>query len=139
MTVNDAKIELFKYFSNNELLNLDEDFSKVILVSLEPEIDKEIVAAGLKEFESQGLIVSLNVKTQEGVPPRVWVLVKPLIQYSQTIELKYQTLAAISEIINGFCDIAGDDHNKVDPLNVTEHDIQNLVVLYHTKNQQVDE
>ena len=124
MTVNDAQIALFTYFSENEIFDIDLHFNQVILVSLDPPIDKEIVVLALKQYEEQGLVSKLPLEGK-----RVWVLTKPLSQYSQTIELHYSTLEALVKLINNFCEESGDDQNIVNPLQVDEKAIQNVIVL----------
>lgn len=124
MTINDAKVNLFKFFNENEVLNLDSDFNQVVTVSMDPEIDKEIVALALKEFETQNLASKLNLPDKN-----VWVLNKPLKQYSQTIELHYPTLEILTKLINDYCEEVGDHENTVDPLQILEKDIQSVLIL----------
>jgi hypothetical protein len=124
MTINEIKQDLFTYFAQNDSFDLQKDFNKIVLVSEEPEVDKQIVLLGLKEFEEQKLVSRLPIEGRD-----FFVLQQPLQQYSQTIELHYPTLEALAKVINQYCDEADNQKDRVNPLNVTETDIQNTIIL----------
>lgn len=130
MTVNDGKNLLFDFFSQNDFLDLNEDFAKVVLISLDTSIDKEILKISLKELEASGIVNPINLPQSEH--GNTWVLNKPISQYSQHIELKHNTISEIAKTINSFCDKIENHENRVDVLNIVERDIQNLIVLAQT-------
>ena len=126
MTIDDIKMPLFQFFSTNEIFDLEKNYKEVTIPSLEePNVNKNMVILALQEFEKQGLISEIpNQKDR-----RKWILNKDLTKYMQTIEIHYATIAAIAKIINGFCDKSGDIENKVDPLLITEKNIQDMCLL----------
>lgn len=127
MTLDDFKIPLFTFFSNNKIFDLEKNYKEVTISSLEiPEVNRAIVLLVLKEFEKQFLIFELPDQKDN---KRKWILNKDLAKYSQSIELHYATLAAIVKIINNFCERSGDIENNVDPLMITEKNIQDLCLL----------
>lgn len=123
MTIDDAKLPLLTFFSKSDIFDIDKDF-KANFFSLDPKVDREIVILALKEFEKQGIAQPFNAEGS-----RMWVLTKPLAQYSQMVEIKYITITAIVKLINDLCEKMKDDEHKVDPLAITEKDIQNLIIL----------
>jgi hypothetical protein len=134
MTIDDLKMPLFTFFSKNEIFDLEDNYKEIIpFESLEePDVKKAVAILALKEFEKQGLITevpSLKPDALKNPDERKWILNKDLTKYEQPIELHYPTLAAIVKIINDFCEKSGDDQNKVDPLLITEKNIQDLCLL----------
>lgn len=124
MTIDEAKLPLFTFFSKSEVFNLEEDFKKIIEITFSEKLDKEILKEALKSFEEQKIVTRINIEKKD-----FWVLNKSLEQYSQTVELHYTTLAAITNIVNVFCEMNNTPEHKVNPLAITEKDIQNLTIL----------
>lgn len=60
---------------------------------------------------------------------------KPLEQYVQSLELHHSTIAAIVNLVNSYCDTIEDNEHRVDPLNILEKDIQNLIILASPKQE----
>ncbi len=129
MTVDDLKMPLFTFFSKNEIFSLDTNYKEVVPFSLEDaEVNKAVTVLALKEFENQGWITELPLSGAKK-SERKWILNKDLTKYGQTVELHFATITAIVKIINDFCEKSGDEQNKVDPLLITEKNIQDLCLL----------
>lgn len=124
MTVQTAKIQLFKYFSSHETFDLNKDFSLISFISDDPEIDKGIIKLALKEFEEQKLASKLDINEKN-----IWVLNKPLNSFVQNIEIDAMTAQAVSEVINCYCKDNNDTINISDPLQITDREIKNILVL----------
>ncbi len=125
MNIQSAKNLLFDYFKNHDTFNLNDDFNKIVIVTETPEMDKGIVLLALKEYQSQGLLSSLYSKETS-----CWafVLNRPLEQYSQTVQLNYNTIKELTNFINEYCG-EDDKDSLVDSFNITEKDIQTLIVI----------
>jgi hypothetical protein len=126
MTIIDAKVLLFNYFSKNDVLNLEESFKIIIPISISEPIDRSILRAALKEMEESKLIK--DIATVMGIRD-IWVLTAPLNSYSQTLVLNYPTLAALTAIMSQIAEQLKNPSLVVDPLNLKEIDLQNLLVV----------
>jgi hypothetical protein len=86
---------------------------------------KEEVSAikcGLEELKAMNLVSSSEVEGKE-----VWVLKKGFNSIAQTVEMTPETCLSMSQIVNGFCDMLGNDKDRVDPSTIEEKDIKNLI------------
>ena len=133
MTLLEAQNKLIKLFEENDTFNLKRDFKKIVPISTNKELndneDQAILVAALASMESL-------VRKQDFGKETYYILFKPLSSYSQTVELGAGTIAAITKVINDFCDANEDKVNIVNPLNITEKDIQNLLMLTLNNTQE---
>ncbi len=136
MTILDCSRNLFDFFKTSDIFDLDKDFKKVVLITLDDIVDRAIVRQALKSFEEQGLVVPLVTENQAGNLASHWVLVKPLVEYSQNVELSYPTISAIASTINEICDELNVEKDRVNPLQIVETDLQNLVLLIAKMRQE---
>ena len=60
---------------------------------------------------------------------KIWVLKKSFDTLSQTVELTPETCLSISTLVNGFCDVIDNTADKVDPKDITEKDVKNLLFV----------
>jgi hypothetical protein len=130
MTLLDIRRELFTFFSKNDTFDLDKDLGKIFPLSEDKDLELALIKAGFAEFEEKEIVVKLIYDDKV-----VWALSKPLIEYSQTIELSFATVAALTDTINNICNQEGYDKGKVDPLNIKEIDIQNAILLINNFQQ----
>ena len=139
MTVIDASRKLLEFFSNQDAYLVHKDLKKALILSEDEKLDGDIVLLALKNFQAQGLVEPLLFQEKNKNPePYAYVLVKPLAEYSQTVELSFGTISAITQIVNGVCDEMGIDQDKVNPLSIEEKDIQNLIGLIEALKRQAD-
>ena len=73
-------------------------------------------------LESLNLIACSRVEDKD-----VWVLKKSFETMTQNIELSAETCLSMTQIINGFCEMLGNDKDLADPTSIKEGDIKNLV------------
>lgn len=141
MTVSQVTRNLFNFFAKNDLFFLEKDFLSVsVPTGNDKEIDKQIIIHALKSFEAQGLVAPLKEHADQvdETPPVAWVLVKPLEEYSQNVEITFPTITAIAKIVNDFCEEHEIAQDKVDPLSITEQDLQNLILVYSNLKNSVE-
>lgn len=134
MTIIDATRNLINYFTENDIYNPQEDFIKVVTISESEDLDQAIVLKALESLEEEGLVSEL---TKEDGETLAYVLKKPLVEYSQSLELNFNTIQSLANIVNAFCDDLGIQKGKINPLNITEGDIINLLVIIETLKQQI--
>lgn len=125
-TLLEVRRNLFKFFGENDVFDLTKDLSKVFPISEDSDLEKSLIKEAFKEFVDKGIVATLSFKDEARI---AWALTKPLSEYSQAIELNYPTITAITSLINNICDEEGYSKGRVDPLNVTETNIQDLVIL----------
>ena len=124
MTILEAKSLLFGFFSANHTFAIDGDIKKLVPISITEELDRAIFHAALDDMEKAEIVRLLLVEDH-----KVWVLNQPLDNYNQTIVLTKVTCGAIVSLLNAFAEQLKSDELLVDPLNVREKDIQNLLIL----------
>ena len=120
MTSLDASNKLFEWFAENDTFSLERDFDGVM-----PEFNDggegcAILTCALKDLETIDFIQNCD---------DFWVLKKPFVSFSQNVELQPQVCLGISQIINGFCDVIGDETDSCDPSRVQPKDITNMLTI----------
>lgn len=110
---------LLEFFQENAVFDMEADFIKVVKLPSNEKVEQAIVLAGLDRLAGEKIIVKLK----EGL----YVLEKPLVKYSQVLELSYPLIAAITETVNAVCQEMKDEQSLVDPLSIKEGDIANLI------------
>jgi hypothetical protein len=137
MTVIDSTRSLFQFFTGNDVFNIDEDFAKVVTITLNDVVDRAIIRQALQNFQDQGVVVPLVTEPEKAHPVTThWALTKPLVEYAQTVELSFPTVHAITNTINEICDELEIEKEKVNPLQITEQDIVNLILIISRMRQE---
>lgn len=128
MTIFDASVRLYSWFNEHDSFCLDTDESKLMSdVDRKKYKKKEEVSAiscALERLKTMNVIDSTEVDNK-----KIWVLEKGFDTLSQTVELTPETCLSISTLVNGFCDVIDNSSDKVDPHNVTEKDVKNLLFV----------
>ena len=134
MTVIEASGLLFTWFSNNDTLELEENFKDLVLISGNKKKDRAAIICALEEFEGSNM-----VKSQEVEGKRYWILRRSFNAYEQTVEVNADLASGISMALNEFCEAIEDKTDYCDPSNLTSKDIHNLLLIYrHVQNKFVD-
>lgn len=137
MTVIDATRNLLKFFSENDVFKIKEDLKKVVTITLDETLDLDIVLLALTELAERGIVKPLVLFGQKTFLPYGYVLTKPLVEYSQSLELCFENLSSIAETVNSFCDSLNLEKGRVNPLNVREEDIASLLIIIQTLQNQI--
>ena len=122
MTVLEGSGKLFEWFSQKDKFNFDEDMGKLL-----PKAKKEERAAikcALEEFEKMEVLKSTDINTE-----RYWILNKKFDTFEQDLKISPKTGLLISQLINSFCEILEIEDEECDPRNITEQDINNLLLI----------
>ena len=126
MTVLEASGHLYTWFSENDSFSLEKDFMKIITITEEPDRDKVAFKCALKKLEEMGMI-------KEDFSPddhkQYWVLNKSFVTYEQSVTISPDLAITISDIINKFCEVTGNEIDVCDPTNMEEKDIKNLIYV----------
>jgi len=123
MTVFDASVMLFGWFSENDSFSID----MVDRLVGKPEASKSDVSAiqcGLERLQKMGMISESTVDLD-----RVWVLEKSFKTQEQQVKISAETCNTIARVVNAFCEVINNEADKCDPLEISEADIQNLLFL----------
>ena len=124
MTVLESSIKLLEFFNKNDVFSVEENFKEIFLISISPQKDKATLLAGLKELENQKLLSYSVVGKKE-----FWVLLKPLSHYFQNISIGTSTAIAAADFINSYCNSVKNTQDLSNPLQITEKDIQNILII----------
>lgn len=130
MDILSARNELLEYFLSNPLLKL-KDYNKTFLLVEDIDLNREIVKLAAEELVKNNIINHFIFNNED-----YYVLHKPIESYQQNITLSSQTCLTISKIINDYCQNNEDKENLCDPLNIEDKDIQNILKLLLTLNNQ---
>lgn len=93
MTASEASLFLLNYFESNTFFQLD-DLKSLLVVTDKIEQTKSAITAALVLLEKRGLIIKINENNQDK-----WVLVKPLHQTYQTVQISQATANLIIQTI----------------------------------------
>ena len=126
MTVVDASVKLYAWFSDNDSFCLDTDEEKFFKSNKRKKYNRReevsSINCALQELRGMNLIDCSNVEEKE-----VWVLKKSFSSMTQTLELSPETCLSLTQIVNGFCEALGNNKDKADPSSIKEDDIKNLI------------
>ena len=103
----DASNKLFEWFADKDTLSIDRDFSRILPESTDKEEDRAVLLCALKDLQKIDFIQESN---------EYWVLKKPFSSFTQTVELPALLCLSIAQLVNGFCDILGNDSDNCDGL-----------------------
>ena len=124
MTVLEMSHDLYDWFKNHDSFEMERDFKKIVLISIDESEDKSLLLASLDGLEKVGVVKLQALKTK-----KYWFLSKPIASFEQSVSINGAVAAEISLIVNGFCHKINDKTDLSDPLNITPKDIRNLVLI----------
>lgn len=124
MTVLDASGLLFSWFKENDSFELSKDFNKIILVSDHPERDRAAVRLALVKLKESQV---LDEVTLDDV--KYWILLKPFMTYEQNVTVSPLLASSIAKVVNDYCEYLEDKTELVDPTDITEKDLQNMLYI----------
>ena len=128
MTIFDASLKLYGWFSEHDSFSLDTDEKKLLSDVKRKKFErKEELAAikcALNELCKMEVIEVANIDESD-----VWVLKKNFQTLTQNLSLTPETSLSVAQIINGFCEAFSMDTEKADPKSLNEQDIKNLVFV----------
>tara|TARA_R100000329_G_scaffold151182_1_gene146277 strand:+ start:1362 stop:1760 length:399 start_codon:yes stop_codon:yes gene_type:complete len=129
MTVFDASVKLYSWFSENDHFCL----SDTKIVFGDSSVDTKASAkCALKKLEELGVIHYAQVESDE-----YWVLAKNMNDVNQDVSLDGQTCLSVSKIINTYREVLGVKEEKCDPSSIKSKDITNLVLIcFHLLDNQ---
>jgi len=119
MTVLDATRLILKHFEENDTFDAEKDSGKIVLITLSPDIDREIILFALKKLEDAEIVGKAHDKN-------LFFLIKPLQSYEKTLTLQYETIKEIVTIINSACDELDAPQDKINELSVGPKDVNSL-------------
>jgi len=128
MNILEASRNLIRFFSENDVFTFKTDLTKVTTISLDEKLDLDIILLALEDLVEAGIVKPVKRYPVE-VYPYAYVLTKPLAEYSQTVELSFPVVEALTNTINSFCDELKLEKGRVNPLKITEEDIANLIQI----------
>ena len=126
MTVFDASVKLYAWFSENDSFCFDTDEEKLLKSDKRKKQSRREEASAincaLTELKNMNMIDCSEVEGKE-----VWVLKKNFNTMVQNVELSAETCLSMTQIVNGFCEMLGNDKDLADPSSINEGDIKNLI------------
>lgn len=134
MTTLDAVNKLFDFFKDQDVFEMKENFSKIVIISDRAEKDKASVVSALEDMEKADLIKSTKIGEKT-----FWVLKKSLAAYDQTVTVNFSMASIISERINDFCEVVKDQTDLCDSTNISQKDLRNaLFILDYYRDKYLD-
>jgi len=133
MDLTTVKTDLFAFFGTHDTFSLEENFDDLYLLTNKEEkpFKAALIEKALEEYVAQKMVALIKFIDQDGKEKKAYVLEKPLEQYEQSLSLTYPTLLGLTNLINNYCDEIKNKSAKVNPLNVTEKDINSLLLIVH--------
>lgn len=130
MTVQEAITHLLDHFKNHSSFDSQKDPLGIGAVCSSKEEKKEIFNLALIELEKKDIVRKGSKK---------WYLMQPLSSIPQDLSLSYPVCLEISKSINSFCSMIDDFKDYCDPLQISERDIFNLLILLEHYRESTDE
>lgn len=118
MTVYEAELKLFNYFSKKDSFSFAENFSEVIPISENEALDKAVIQLALNQYIYHDLLKQLG---------DYYILLKPLNQISQNVSLSFNTISSIVNIIETYAESHNVKGLSANPLSIQEKDIQTIL------------
>ena len=127
MTILESTISLFDWFKNNDSFSIDDPVNLTKL-KINTEADIAAFTVSLDRLEKLEIIKGVEIqKNKKNI--KVYVLEKVMQNFNQSITLNGHTASRVSTCLNDFCKKINDFTDLCDPLNITERDILNLVLI----------
>jgi hypothetical protein len=120
MNVLEASNNLFEWFSENDSVNIERDFSKILPEEKKSEENVACLSAALQDFEASELIKCNN---------DYWILKKPFSSFEQSVKINPSLALSIAHLVNGFCKVVGNDLDYCDASDITEKDVNNVIII----------
>ena len=120
MNVLEASNKLFEWFSENDSVNVERDFLKILPEEKKSTENVACLSAALQDFEKSELVKCNN---------DYWILKKPFSSFEQSVKISPQLALSIAHLVNGFCEVVGNDLDYCDASDITEKDINNVIVI----------
>ena len=133
MTIIESIQILLKWYTSNNLFNLDSDFKKLfstenIYLTDKPEEEKCAILGALSELTDNNIIKKIDLNDKD-----YYILCKPLNSINQTLSISIITSVIISEVINTYASNSDKKELLVNPLQLTEQNILTAVTLLTEK------
>lgn len=132
MTVYEAYGKIWEYFKTHDSFVMQEDFSKIILISDCPSRDKATIQAALNDWVKSEVIVKQEQpvwdrKEKTSELQQIYILKKSLHSEEQQVSVHVNLAGAIMKEVNDFCEIIEDKTDWCDPSNIKNKDVLNLI------------
>ncbi len=131
MTIFEASIGLYAWFSENDSFSMEANYQKLVEnkeESPEKELEKKAaILCGIRDLEELGLVKATDVGKK-----KIWVLKKSFDSFDQTIKLSPDTCMSIAQIINGMSKVSSLGLEESDPKQISGEDVKNLVLICST-------
>ncbi len=125
MTISDASTKLYQWYFQNDSF-CENDFTKLLTISENPESERACVLCALEEFEKNGIVKKASFKNNN-----YWILSKKFDAYEQSVTISPKTSFVISEVINSYCSLIENESERCNPISISEKDIKNLLVIFN--------
>ena len=104
MNVLEASNKLFEWFSENDSVNVERDFLKILPEEKKSTENVACLSAALQDFEKSELVKCNN---------DYWILKKPFSSFEQSVKISPQLALSIAHLVNGFCEVVGNDLDTI--------------------------
>jgi hypothetical protein len=133
MTILEACNHIYNYFTENKKSHatVQEIITARCLVGESKEILNATIVAGLDSMVKSGILTKVS--------DQLWVLTKPLNQYSQQLEVNYVVSAAITSRLNSFLDIYEKPELYAETGNLNEKNLETICCALDILNQLLKE
>ena len=134
MLVIDASQLLLNHFQKYDIFDLENDFSKIILITEDKDKDCIVLVAALNRLEKSGIVTKSVVKKKE-----YWTLNQSLFSLSQSLTISATNALTIASVINNYCTITSNKIDLCDSFNIRDIDVSNLLTIMNLAIQHKDD
>ena len=132
MTVFDASLKLYQWYTENDVFSMEDHFKQIVLLSEDLEQDMAAFKAALKSLKETNIIAIQKIENKT-----YYILVKRLDSLDQEITINHLLALKMANQINDFCVRINDFADVVDPTKLTQRDVYNLtfIIEYFLKEE----
>ena len=130
MTILDTTNNILLFFIRNSCFIFNRDVKEIFKDSKNPLEEEALIMSALNDLHIAKVIELYRVENeQKTLKDSVWVLRRSLDTYQQTVSINSMTAIQISQIINNFCELAGENNVSCNPQQIIDKDLNNLLQI----------
>ena len=128
MTLTEIRNQLIAHLIRNDQFSLKNDSANIKVSNNQSSVKNDLIKLSFIELEKNRIVMHSKIGVEND---EIWILESPLVSQGQDVGLSFNGAEAIASILNEFKEVLGNGKNSqpTDILNITEHDIIQLVLL----------
>jgi hypothetical protein len=129
MTLTEIKSKMFVFFRENNMFVLSRHKTEIFPIWEYPEMNIPLLEKAFEDFEARKLVEKVTFPKDGGGTDIAWILIKPLSSYEQELTLSPSTVLYFIAVAEKLSQFNEELNINLDPMNITEGDIQKILFI----------